>query len=100
MYDRLASVTQIERLESDQGDQGCLNERTGCSEDLVTELLSCLRSIQRRSSISTRSPRRIPTYKLRFQPQSSARGSEVDATRNFRGAGMHQSEPVECVSVV
>lgn len=68
--------------------QGCPDERTGCSEDLVTELLSCLRSIQRRSSISTRSPRSIPTYKLRFQPQSSARGSEVDATRNFRGAGM------------
>lgn len=35
-----------------------------------------------------RSPRSIPTYKLRFQPQPSARGSEVDATRNLLGAGM------------
>lgn len=67
---------------------GCLKERTGCSVDFPTEFLSCLRSIQRRSSMSIRSPRSIPTYKLRFQPQPSARGSEVDATRNFLGAGM------------
>lgn len=53
-----------------------------------TELLSCLMSIQRSSSMRVRSPRSIPTYRLRFQPQPSARGSEVDATRNLLGAGM------------
>ncbi|AWP11705.1 Hypothetical protein SMAX5B_019149 [Scophthalmus maximus] len=56
--------------------------------DFPTEFLSCLNSIQRRRSMSTRSPRSIPTYKLRFQPQPSAMGSEVEATRNFLGAGM------------
>lgn len=35
-----------------------------------------------------RSPRSIPTYKDKFQPQPRARGSEVDATRNLLGAGM------------
>lgn len=68
--------------------QGCLNERPGCREDFATEFLNCLRSIQRRSIMSIRSPRKSPTYKLRFQPQPSAKGSEVDATRNFLGAGM------------
>lgn len=68
--------------------QGCLNERPGCSVDFATEFLSWLRSIQRSSSMSIRSPRNSPTYKLRFQPQPSAKGSEVDATRNFLGAGM------------
>ncbi|CAB1442340.1 unnamed protein product [Pleuronectes platessa] len=67
---------------------GFLKERTGCIMDFATELLSCLRSIQRRSIMRIRSPRSIPTYKLRFQPQPSARGSEVEATRNFLGAGM------------
>lgn len=68
--------------------QGCLNERPGCRVDFATEFLNCLRSIQRRSIMSIRSPRKSPTYKLRFQPQPSAKGSEVDATRNFLGAGM------------
>lgn len=66
----------------------CLKEWMGCSMDFPTEFLSCLRSSQRSSSMRVRSPRSIPTYKLRFQPQSSARGSEVDAARNVLGAGM------------
>lgn len=67
---------------------GCLKERTGCSVDFATELLSCLRSIQRRSIMSIRRPRNIPRYKLRFQPQPRAKGIEVDATKNLLGAGM------------
>lgn len=70
---------------------GCLKERAGCSMDFPAEFLSCLRSIQRRSSMSIRSPMSIPMYKLRFQPQLSARGSEVDATRNLLGTGMELS---------
>lgn len=38
--------------------------------------------------MSIRRPRSIPTYKLRFQPQPSASGSDVDATTNLLGAGM------------
>lgn len=68
--------------------RGCLRERTGCSVAFPTELLSCLMSTQRSSSMRVKSPRSIPTYRLRFQPQPSARGSEVDATRNLLGAGM------------
>lgn len=68
--------------------QGFLKERTGCSMDFATECLSCLRSTQRSISMSSSSPRSIPTYKLKFQPQLMARGSEVEATRNFLGAGM------------
>lgn len=67
---------------------GCLTERTGCSTDFAREFLSCFKSIQSRSTSRIRSPKSIPRYRLRFQPQPRARGSEVDATRNFLGAGM------------
>lgn len=53
-----------------------------------TEFLSCLRSIHRSSSMSVSSPKSMPKYRLMFQPQPRARGSVVDATRNFLGAGM------------
>lgn len=68
--------------------QGCRKERAGCSMDLPTEFLSCLKSIQRSSSMRVRSPSSIPIYKDKFQPQPKARGSEVDATTNLLGAGM------------
>ena len=76
---------------------GCLKERPGCSEDFPTELLSCLRSIQRRSSMRVRSPRSSPTYRLRFTLQSRARGSEVDSTRNCLGAGMRLVRNPPCL---
>lgn len=56
--------------------------------DLATEFLSCFMSIQISSIMSVKSPRNIPRYKLRFQPQPSERGIEVEATRNLLGAGM------------
>lgn len=68
--------------------QGCRKERAGCSMDLPTEFLSCLRSIQRSSSMRVKSPSSIPIYKDKFQPQPKARGSEVDSTTNLLGAGM------------
>lgn len=68
--------------------RSCLKERAGWSVDFPTEFLSCLRSIQRSRSIRVKSPMSIPMYKLRFQPQPTASGSEVDATLNLLGTGM------------
>lgn len=68
--------------------RSCLKVRTGWSVDFPTEFLSCLRSIQRSRSIRVKSPMSIPMYKLRFQPQPTASGSDVDATLNLLGTGM------------